>query len=203
MPLMRVGEAARYTGLHPNTIRKYVDRGIIKAIRIGNQRFIDKTELDRFLSLIPEKGGGVAIYVRVSTHKQRDAGNLERQKQRLIEYCKKHGLVVDKVIEDVASGINERRKGLKKLMRLAREGKISAIIVEYKDRLTRFGFEYLKEFFDNYGVDIIVVNSEEKSPQEELVEDLIAIVSSFAARLYGKRGARKIIKTIKECGRDG
>ncbi len=200
---MRIGEAAKYTGLHPNTLRKYVDKGIIKGIRIGGQRFIDKSELDRFLGVLPKEERGVAVYVRVSIHKQKELGNLERQKERILNYCNENGLEVVAIVEDVASGINEKRKGLKQLMRLAREGKVGAIIVEYKDRLTRFGFEYLKEFFDNYGVKIIVLNSDEKSPQEELVEDLIAIVTSFAARLYGRRCAKKIIKAIKECKKNG
>jgi len=73
----------------------------------------------------------VAIYVRVSTHKQEKSGNLEKQKERLLEFCAKNGLKVSYIIEDVASGVNERRRGLSKLIRLARERKISKVVVEY------------------------------------------------------------------------
>jgi len=94
------------------------------------------------------------------------------------------------IIEDVASGVNEKRRGLKKLFKLVREGKAENVIVEYEDRLARFGIEYIKEFFEEHGVNLIVVEEREKSPEEELVEDLISIVVSFAGRIYGKRGAK-------------
>ena len=94
------------------------------------------------------------------------------------------------IIEDVASGVNEKRRGLKKLFKLVREGKAENVIVEYEDRLARFGIEYIKEFFEKHGVNLIVVEEREKSPEEELVEDLISIVVSFAGRIYGKRGAK-------------
>ena len=86
------------------------------------------------------------------------------------------------------------------MIRLALERKISKVLVEYKDRLTRSGFSYLKTLFDAYGVEIIVVEGEDRTLQEELVEDLIATVTSFAARLYGRGSARtkKIIDTIRE-----
>ena len=128
--LMRVKQAAEYTGLHPNTIRKYIDKGIIKGIRIGKHRYVDSSELDRLMGRFT-KVEDVAIYVRVSTHKQEKSGNLERQKERLLEFCAKNGLKVSYIIEDVASGVNERRRGLSKLIRLARERKISKVVVEY------------------------------------------------------------------------
>lgn len=72
------------------TLYENIDRGVIKAVRIGNQRFIEKAELDRFMGVIPKERRGAAVYVRVSTHKQREAGNLERQKERLLNYCKEN-----------------------------------------------------------------------------------------------------------------
>jgi len=199
MALMRMKEAAKYTGLHPHTLRKYIDRGTIKGVRIGKHRYVEKAELDRLMDITKRKPSGVAVYVRVSTKKQQEAGNLSRQRERLLNYCVANGLKVVEVIEDVASGINENRRGLKKLFTLARKGDVNAIVVEYKDRLARFDFRYLEEAFASYGVKIMVVEENDlKSPNEELVEDLIAVVTSFSARLYGKRGAKKIVKTIKE-----
>jgi len=81
-------------------------------------------------------------------------------------------------------------RGLKKLFKLVMEGKAENVMVEYEDRLARFGIEYIKEFFEEHGVNLIVVEEEEKSPEEELVEDLISIVVSFAGGIYGKRGAK-------------
>ena len=97
------------------------------------------------MGVVERRPAGVAIYARVSAKKQQDAGNLNRQRERLLSYCAANKLEVVDVIEDVASGVNENRKGLKKLFELARRGEIDAVVVEYKDRLARFGFEYLKE----------------------------------------------------------
>jgi excisionase family DNA binding protein len=192
-------EASKYTGLHPNTLRKYIDQGVIKGVRLGKHRYVEKAELDRLMGITKAEPKGVAVYARVSTKKQQDAGNLDRQKKRLLAYCAVNKLKVVGVLEDTASGLNENRRGLRKLFGLARRGEIDAVVVEYKDRLARFGFEYLKEALASYGVKIILVEENEpKSPKEELVEDLIAIVTSFSAGLYGKRGAKKIVETIKE-----
>lgn len=192
-------EASEYCGLHPNTLRKYIDLGRIHGSRIGTHRFIESSELDKLLGVAKEKTIGVAIYSRVSTHKQKEDGNLDRQTQRLQSYCTMNNIPIVESISEVASGVNERRKGLSRLIELATTGKIDAVVIEYKDRLARFGFEYIKKIFDMSGVKIIIIDSEEKVPQAELelVEDLTAIVSSFSAKLYGKRGAKNIVSAIK------
>ena len=197
MVLMRMKEASEYCGLHPNTLRKYIDKGIIKGVRIGKHRYVDSSELDRLMGKIKRVPENTAIiYCRVSTRKQKDY--LENQKKRLIEFCKQRGLEAVEIIEDIGSGLNERRKGLKKLLKLVREGKAKNVVVEYEDRLARFGIEYIKEFFEEHGVNLIVVERENKSPEEELVEDLISIVVSFAGRIYGKRGAKNIVEVIRK-----
>ncbi|MDF2956988.1 MAG: putative site-specific integrase-resolvase [Candidatus Alkanophagales archaeon MCA70_species_1] len=194
---MRVKEAAEYLGVHPNTLRKYIDKGVIRGVRIGTHRFVEKAELDRVMGRLsaPEKNTAI-IYARVSTRKQMEY--LKRQRERLVDFCRSRGLKIVEIIEDIGSGLNERRRGLKKLLKLVREGKAKKVVVECEDRLTRFGLGYLKEIFDDYGVELVVVNQESKSPEEELVRDLIAIVTSFSGRIYGKRGARRIVQTIKE-----
>ena len=198
---MRVKEAAEYLGVHPNTLRKYIDKGVIRGVRIGTHRFVEKAELDRVMGRLsaPEKNTAI-IYARVSTRKQMEY--LKRQRERLVDFCKKEGLKIVEIIEDVGSGLNERRRGLKKLLKLVREGKAKKVVVEYDDRLARFGLNYLKEIFEDHGVELVVVNRESKSPEEELVRDLIAIVTLFSGRIYGKRGAKRIVQTIKEeCAR--
>jgi putative resolvase len=107
--------------------------------------------------------------------------DIERQKRKLVEYAKSKGYRDIDVIEDVASGLNENRKGLSKLFKLVAERQIEAVFTTYKDRLTRFGFKYLEAFFSSYGCRVETIDSEEiKEPQQELVEDL-----SFAGRVYG------------------
>lgn len=201
MTLLRMKEAAEYSGLHPQTIRKYIDQGIIQGTRIGTHRFVDTRELDRLMGrlehdTIPPGENTAVIYARVSTRKQQD--NLMRQKERLVKFCEEKKLTVVEIIEDIGSGVIEIRRGLKKVFQLIRKRKIRYIVVEYRDRLTRFGLGYLKELFEDYNVELLVVHPENGSEEEELVRDLIAIVTSFSARLYGRRGAKKIIRAIKE-----
>jgi len=137
----------------------------------------------------------------VSTAKQADAGNLQRQKERLITYAVEKGYQIAAIYKETASGLNENRRELTKLLKEASKGSMDIIIIEYKDRLARFGYKYLEQYFLSYGVVIEVIETnEEKSPQEELVDDMIAIVTSFSARIYGKRGgrvAKKLTETIK------
>ena len=93
------------------------------------------------------------------------------------------------VIEDVGSGLNDKRKGLIKAMTLAKEGKITDLAIRYRDRLTRFGFEYLKQYFDSHHVTIHILDdkSDDRPVQEEVVEDLMAIIASFSRKIYGIR----------------
>lgn len=128
------------------------------------------------------------IYARVSSSDQRS--DLERQ--NLTQYCSAKGYKVIDTLSDVASGLKTNRKGLLKLFNYVVNKQVDVIVVTYKDRLTRFGFEYLEYFFKQYGVRIEVILGEEpKDVYQELVEDLITIVTSFAGKLYGMRSRRK------------
>ena len=105
----------------------------------------------------------------------------------------------------MASGLNEKRRGLKKLFEYVVNGKVDVVVISYKDRLTRFGFRYIEEFFGSHGVRIeVVFGDEPKDLQQELIEDLIAIVTSFAGRLYGMRShkKKKVVETVKQAIRD-
>jgi len=125
-----------------------------------------------------------------------------KDRQLLHSYAKDKGYDKVQIPSDVGSGLNEKRKGFLKLLEMVAERKVSKVIVAYKDRLTRFGFETMRKMFRAFGTAIEVINSEEKTPQEELVEDLITIVSHFAGKLYGMRshkykevveGVRKLV----------
>jgi predicted site-specific integrase-resolvase len=109
------------------------------------------------------------------------------------------------VVTDIASGLSEDRGGLRKLIEMARRREIQAVVVAYRDRLTRFGFEYLKTLFNTFGVDVYVVFQEEpKNYVQELVEDFIEIVTSFASRIYGKKSKRykEVVSCIGEAVKD-
>jgi putative resolvase len=127
----------------------------------------------------------VVGYTRVSSVTQKD--DLERQKQLISDHAGKMGYGEIQILADVGSGLDENRKNFLKLLGLVVERRVSKVIVGYEDRLTRFGYETLGRVFQAFGISIEVINREEKSPQEELLEDLITIVSHFAGKLYGMR----------------
>jgi predicted site-specific integrase-resolvase len=134
-----------------------------------------------------------AIYSRVSSAENKD--NLERQADRLVEYSMVKGYQVVKVVKEVGSGLNDNRK---KLEQLLVNGGYDILIVEHKDRLARLGVNYMDVLLQKFGVRLEIVNLADNG-KDELMQDLVAIVTSFAARLYGQRRAkRKIELIIKE-----
>ena len=134
------------------------------------------------------------IYCRVSNTKQQ--ADLKRQETILREYCVSNGIIPDKVISDIASGMNENRKGLHELIGLVKDGKVKTVYVSYKDRLTRFGFDYFVYLFNLFGTEIKVVNlTSEEYFQQELTQDFISILHHFSMKLYSNR--RKEIKKLK------
>mgnify|MGYP003884661235 CR=1 FL=1 len=200
--MLSTGEVAKIFGVSYTAVKKWTYSGKIKFIKTPGGRYrYPESEVRRLLGLVPKRKA--VVYARVSSADQKD--DLERQKNRLIEFARSKGYEDVIVLDDVASGLNERRRGLKKLFDLVTNGEIGAVFVTYKDRLTRFGFSYIERFFSSYGVVIHVVDGEvEKEPQKELVEDLIAIVTSFAGRLYGVRShkKRKVVEALEHALRD-
>jgi len=194
-----VSEASKILGVHRVTILKWIRQGKIRAYMLGNRWRIPYSEIERLLKGFPTYQR-VAIYCRVSNINQKD--DLERQEQALKEYViSKFGIKDFIVIKDIGSGLNTNRRGLKKLIELARKRQIDGIVVAYKDRLTRFGFEYLEELFKSYGVPVIVAFQEKpKEYMQEIIEDLIAIITSFAGKIYGKR-SKKYKRVIEGANR--
>ncbi len=196
--LLRIGEASRILGVSISTLRRWEREGKLKPYRVGKERRYSYEQLMEFLG--EKRANAIAIYGRVSSRDQKK--DLERQIEYLKEQVKgKYEKVYE--VKDIASGIKEGRKGLLKLIELAKLRKIKAIYITYPDRLTRFGYDYLVEFFKALGVEVVVVNGKEfKEPEKELVEDLIAILTSFAGKLYGMR-VNKIRKMVKELKDEG
>lgn len=131
--------------------------------------------------------------------KQEITGNLDRQVGRLTSFALDNRMSISHIIKEVASGINENRKGIKKLLSIIDKEPIQYLVIEYKDRFARFGYNYLEVYCRSHGVEIITVEQQEKKElNEEMVEDLISIMTSFSARLYGRRGSKKMKKTLLE-----
>jgi len=198
--LYRTGEVAELLNLSVSGVKKWIKEGKIRAIRVGRFWMIPESEVRRILSGIKTSEIRAVIYARVSSHKQKKDGNLDRQIERLRSYCSAKGYKVVDVVTDVASGLKEDRNGLQKLFDIIEKRQADVVVVEFKDRLTRFGFEYLKRYFESHRVRIEVVEESEKGYMEELIEDFVSIVISFAARIYGKRSQKfkKIKKAVEE-----
>jgi excisionase family DNA binding protein len=202
--LLSPSEVARIFGVTRAAVIKWIKTGKIRAIEIHGRWRIPYSEVERLLRGETLRPRRVAVYARVSDSIRRD--DLERQLQALREWVRKtYGDVEVAEVTDIGSGINTKRRGLWKLIEMARRRQIDAVVVAYKDSLTRFGFEYLEELFRAYGVKVVVAFQEEpKDYMQEVVEDLVAIVTSFAARIYGKRSKkyRKVVKAVEEAIKD-
>lgn len=192
-------KAAEILGVHPITLRRWEKEGKIRCIRTpSGQRRFPRSEVLRLLGKDLPSGRRAVIYARVSSAKQAGAGNLERQRRRLEEHCLARGYEIVAVIAEQGSGLNEKRRGLARLFRMAREGEMDLVVIEFKDRLARFGYAYIERYFNAFGVRIELVNGEEpKSLQEELVQDMLSILTVFSAKLYGSR-SREFRQKVKE-----
>ncbi len=210
--LVRIGVAAKLLGCCTKSLRRWDDDGTFKAsIRTpGGHRRYDMKELERFLEnngliehqkgqekAMPERAVG---YARVSSAKQRD--DLERQKQHLHDYIKQRGWQEEAIYSDVASGLNDQRGGLKKLLQHCQTGTIDRVVVTYDDRLARFGTHVLEFVLKLFGVTLerIEVVCLTKDLEKELLDDLLALMTSFTGRLHRmRRGrAKKAMAVLKD-----
>jgi len=187
--LLRSGEVAKRLGLHPLTVRRWVKEGKISAIPIGREARIPITEVERLLG--EQRAGLIVLYARVSGHDQKE--DLQRQVQQLEQWA----LVArtgqkTRTLSDIGSGLNTERKNLQRLLALVQDYQVAEVVVTFSDRLTRFGLSYLQRSFSGYGVTLTVLHpDDEKNPEQELRDDLLAIIASFAGRLYGLRSRKQ------------
>jgi len=186
---MKLSTYAKKIGLSYKTVWKLWKNGKLDAYQLPTGTVIIKEEIK---DKLPDK---VCIYARVSSSENKD--NLKRQTERLKEYAIARGYRIYKIVEEIGSGVNDNRK---KLNQLLSDKNYNKMVVEHKDRLTRFGFNYIQILFNQLGKEIEIVN-ETKNDKEDLMQDFISIITSFCARLYGlrrsKRRTEKIIKELK------
>jgi putative resolvase len=198
-----IGMAATFLGVCVKTLRRWDVKGKIACYRtIGGHRRCPLNELLRILEEGSHRTGeerevtpqACALYGRVSSHKQAKRGDLDRQVEKVSAHAIKQEHVIYKIYKDVGSGLNMNRKGLWKMIQDAKRGRFSTIYINFKDRLTRFGFRYLEAYFSEFNVSIACVNElDDKTPESELVEDLVAIVHSFSGKLYRMRRAEHLV----------
>lgn len=203
--MLRISELADSIGVSIPTLRRWEKRGKLKSIRtLGGHRRYPKSFVDKFHrgdpltqtisetveldtnKITAEITRKPVIYARVSSHKQKMDGNLDRQIDRIVEHV---NLPLEtRVYAEYGSGLNPDRRGLARLMRDVEKQKISTIFIEYKDRLTRFGYRFLEKYCQYFGTKIIPISDNAaKSPAEELSEDIMALLICFSGKLYSRR----------------
>lgn len=194
--LLSIKETAEYLNVSQDTLRKWDKANKLKPLKTaGGHRRYDTDSLDEFLGVKekPKEDAPIvcATYARVSSNEQKQKGDLDRQSQRLSEYCAKKGMLVTHIIKDVGSGLNDNRSGFVKLTDLIIKQKVNKLVVEHKDRLTRFQFKFIKKMFESYGCEVIVINGMDVSDTEELAADMMSLLASFSGKFYGKRSAER------------
>lgn len=186
--------------VNPQTLRNWDKEGKLKPAYVNpdtGYRYYSEEQLQEQLGKIAEEKIVVG-YCRVSSKKQQ--ADLERQVQNMKTYLLAQGKPF-KIVTDIGNDINYNKKGLNEVIDLVMDKKVSKIVVLYKDRLVRFGYELIKNICDKNNVSIEIIDHNEKSEQEEVVEDLVQIITVFSCKLQGKR-FKKTKELIKELKKD-
>lgn len=201
MKYYSIGEFAKQIGKTIQTLRNWDKKDILKPSHVtkAGTRYYSQEQLNHFLGIKSEKQINKKIigYCRVSSHKQKD--DLERQVENVKTYMYAKGYQFE-IITDIGSGINYNKKGLNQIIDMVTNSEVEKIVVLYKDRLIRFGYELIENLCDKFGTAIEIIDSTEKTDGQELVEDLVQIITVFSCRLQGKRAnkAKKMIKELLE-----
>ena len=194
MELLSIGKFAKTVGVTTTTLRRMHQSGELIPAHISNggTRYYSTEQLKLFQSSNNERI--VIGYCRVSTPSQKD--DLETQVQNVKSYMYAKGYKFD-IIKDIGSGINYKKKGLKELINRIENNEVSKVVILYKDRLIRFGFELIEYLCEINNVEIDVIDNSECSKEKELTDDLIQVITVFANRLYGQH-SKKTKRLINE-----
>ena len=194
MKKIKLTTFAKLNDVTPRTIWNWIYKGIVKYERTSTNRVYIIIDDDENIKI---KQTNVAIYARVSSAENKN--NLEKQKDRLISYANAKGYKISKIVSEIGSGLNDQRPKLEKLLM---DKTIDIIVVEHKDRLARFGTNYIEKLLslDNRKIEVINPQMNEK---DDLMQDFVSIITSFCARLYRKRiTKRQTEKLINELNKD-
>ena len=179
---LKLSDYAKLKGCSVRTVWRRISDGTLKVVRSETGRV--------YVPIEEQKSEYVVVYVRVSSSDTKD--NLDRQADRLVQFCNAKGWQVKEVVKEIGSGLDDERK---KLISLLRNKNVSRIVVENKDRLTRFGFNYIETLSN---AEIYVVN-DVVTDEQDLMQDFVSLVTSFCTRIYGKKCSKIVTeKLIKE-----
>ena len=183
---MRLSQYAKKMGVTYKTAFRWWKAGKLDAYQLDTGTVVVREPAQ------PQEATLIALYARVSSADQKD--DLERQMQRLKDYAASRGYQVSKQVSELASGLNDHRP---KLMKLLTDLSSGVIIIEHRDRLTRFGFNYIDQLLQVQGRKLEVIFPSETD--NDLVDDFIAVITSMASRIYGRRTSKHRAEKIKQC----
>ncbi len=187
-------EFGQLIGKATKTLQKWDREGRLKAHRSpqSNRRFYTHDQYLEYMGLKARDAGKTIVYARVSTAAQK--ADLANQMAALKAYCENRQIMVDEWMQDIGSGLNYNRNQFGRLMEQVELGQVRHIIIAHRDRLVRFGYDYFEAFCTRHNTELIVVDGDTMSPEQELIQDLLAIVTVFGARLQGLRPYKKVLK---------
>ena len=201
MKYYSINQFSKILGVSAQTLRNWDNNGKLHPHHTSSNgyRYYSQEQLNQVLNIKPNIDRITIGYCRVSSNKQKD--DLEKQIENMRMYLIAQGQPFE-IISDIGSSINYKKKGLKEVIKLITQNKVDKVVVLYKDRLLRFGFELIEYIASLYNCKIEIIDNTEKSEQQELVEDLVQIITVFSCKLQGKR-ANKAKKLVKELISDG
>ena len=182
---MRLRRYAEQMGISYKTAYRWWKAGKLDAYQLDTGTIIVRDPVQPVV-------GGIALYARVSSSDQKS--DLERQMQRLRDYAAAKGYSVSKEVSEIASGLNDHRPKLSKLLT---DPRVGTLIVEHRDRLTRFGYEYIRQLLEAHGRHLEVLFPSDT--ENDLVDDFVAVITSMASRIYGQRCSRQKAAKIRAC----
>jgi putative resolvase len=184
---------SKLVGVSVFTLQRWDRNGTLAAHRTPtNRRYYTHDQYLQYRGLISNEQGKTIAYARVSSPSQKK--DLLMQKDALRAYCVEHKIKVDQWIEDIGSALNYKRKGFNQIIEEIELGHVKRVVIGYEDRFVRFGYDWFEAFCERHGTEIVVTNGEAFSPEQELVKDLLAIVTVFSARLHGLRSHKNAIR---------
>lgn len=196
--MISISEASKLLGVTSKTIRLWEKEGKITSHRTGggHRRYVVS-------ELLNIKGGDAitVAYARVSSYDQK--ADLNRQEKLLELYCSEKGYQF-KIISDLGSGLNYKKKGLSSLIKLICGGEVERLVLTHKDRLLRFGSELIFALCENFGVEVVIINKSDNSTfEEDLATDVLEIITVFSARLYGSRSHKnkRTVQVLQEAAK--
>ena len=186
-------EFGKLIGKSVNTLQKWDRKGILPAHRSPtNRRYYSHDQYLEYRGLKSSEQGKTVAYARVSGLAQKP--DLVHQKAALQAFCDAAHIRVDEWMQDIGSGLNYKRRAFNDLLEEVELGRVRRIVIAHRDRLVRFGYGWFEAFCKRHNTEIVVIDGEQMSPEQELVQDLMAIITVFASRLHGLRSYKKVIK---------